>query len=88
MRCKLCEIAKRKGVIPANHDWSRNYKGSSKGIEPASVVTLFTWLARNFVTPEGNKVYVSTLVGDDDSTYRANAQHSWLDKQAKEIDFV
>lgn len=34
-RCRICDVAKEKGVCPRKHDCSRNWSGSAKAMEPA-----------------------------------------------------
>lgn len=34
-RCRICDVAKGKGVCPRKHDCSRNWSGSAKAMEPA-----------------------------------------------------
>lgn len=34
-RCRICDVAKEKGVCPRKQDCSRNWSGSAKAMEPA-----------------------------------------------------
>jgi hypothetical protein len=63
--CCLCAAAKRKGREPAAHACSKNYEGSSKGMEAKGILKLVTNLWEN------TKLAVTTYVSDRDSSTRA-----------------
>ena len=59
-RCVFCE----KGHSPEDHDCRRNHTGSSKSMEAAIAVEIFT--KNPMLKEEG--VEISTIIGDDDSS--------------------
>ena len=59
-RCVLCE----KGHPPEDHDCQKNHTGSSKSMEAAIAVEIFT--KNPMLKEEG--VEISTIIGDDDSS--------------------
>ncbi len=82
--CRFCTNAwKKQGIDPKNlnepmgeispkphHRCPRNFKGSSKSMEPIAAVKMIVRLFETGIA------YVSKLLGDNDSTTRAQVQHS------------
>ena len=75
MRCAQCLKALKQGLPAPKHRCSKNYKGSSKGMEAKAVVQLVT---KYYILMKNS--FIRRIVSDDDSTMRAAMQHS---KQAK-----
>jgi hypothetical protein len=60
---------------------SRNYEGSSKGMEAAGAAKIVKRLFEN----EENKCYVANLVTDDDSSVRKIVTHSYREQLAASV---
>lgn len=69
--CKLCQVAESKNQPAAAHECSRNYEGSSKGMEAHGLLACVVQLW------ETSKLFVRRFVIDDDATTKAHAQHSY-----------
>ena len=73
-RCATCHTASLKNKDPVAHECPVNHEGSSKSMEGEAAVELLSVMARERQTP------VRILVGDDDSTFKANIRHSYKAK--------
>ncbi len=80
-KCKKTSASQAKmdgvsGEIPPStqHRCPCNFKGSSKSMEPIAAVKM---IVRLFDTV---RAFVSVLIGDDDSTVRAQARHSYQER--------
>ena len=79
--CKLCSSAEAKGEQVETHECPRNYKGSSKAMEADGALSLVTKLDRK----TDSKVFVESLVTDDDSSIRAILSHPSKGKQKGQL---
>jgi hypothetical protein len=59
--CRVCDVAKAKGLEPSSHDCQRNWSGSSKAMEPDAAVSIVQEI-------EQQGIDVATLIMDDDAT--------------------
>ena len=87
-RCKLCEVAASKCCPVREHICPRNFSASAKSMEPAATIIMATQLYRTCPLKDGTKIYIGKHLTDDDSSTRANFQHSWKEREQKEPDFV
>ena len=80
-KCSFCvSWAKTNIAAPVpNHDCTKNHEGSSKSMEPLAAVELLVMVHKQG-TP------VARLVGDDDSSFRANIRHSYKERMQSETD--
>ena len=69
--CSTCAAAMARNVEPALHDCTLNHEGSSKAMEAAAAVELLVEIHDKGKT-------LKRMVGDDDSTFKANIKHSRL----------
>ena len=73
-KCSVCMSAARKNIEPPAHYCVKNHEGSSKSMEGAAAVELLSVMAKDKEAP------VRIIIGDDDSTFRANIRHSYQAK--------
>ncbi|CAC5389731.1 unnamed protein product [Mytilus coruscus] len=77
--CRTCDIVKRKGIVPKEHNCSKNHTGSSKGMEPALVVDMIKDVINKGVD-------IKKIAGDDDTTGFQRAQNVLKIKLKKRSD--
>jgi hypothetical protein len=73
--CRVCKLAKRKGVPARKHQCVHTWDGSSKAMEPDMVIQMVK-------DANAKGVKVSTIVGDEDSTTIARARKE-VDRELK-----
>ena len=71
-KCKKCEAQNKTGTSPVPHDCMINWEGGSGAIEAATALDL-TMAVHDSM--EG-RVFIETIVSDDDSTMWSHLQHT------------
>ena len=77
--CRLCSYYEPQSKEPPNHDYPRNYTGSSKAMESDAALSLYESMFYDFK----KKISLRSIVSDDDSTMRALLKHPRNHKRGK-----
>ena len=77
--CRLCFYYEAQSKEPPSHDCPRNYSGSSKDMESEATLSLY----ESMFYDSKNKIYLRSIVSDNDSTMRALLKHPGNHKRGK-----